>query len=120
MKIFDSSPGIILRHPSRRRTIVAGATAAAACLALGAALFYQHTTYSAQLAKANHDLVVSQAEVRQLRANLASTSLKLGAAAANVRSCANSLDVETSKVAAFARQAGACEVIRQKLHLASP
>jgi len=42
---------------------------------------------------------------------------KLDAAGSSINSCTGNLAAETSKVAAFAKQAAACEVIRQKLHL---
>jgi hypothetical protein len=117
MKIFDSSPGITLERPSRRRRIVAIAAAVAVCLALAGALVYQHKVHSAELAKVNGDLAASRADVTKLQGDLAATKEKLDAATLSVNSCASNLSAETSKVAAFAKQAAACEVIRNKLHV---
>jgi septal ring factor EnvC (AmiA/AmiB activator) len=117
MKIFDSSPGITLERPSRRRRIAAIAAAVTVCLALAGALVYQHKAHSSELAKVNGDLAASRAEVARLQGDLAATKGKLDAATLNIDSCASNLTAETSKVAAFAKQAAACEVIRNKLHV---
>jgi septal ring factor EnvC (AmiA/AmiB activator) len=117
MKIFDSSPGITLERPSRRRSVAATVAGVAVCLALAAAMAYQHSSYSARLARVSRDLAASRAEVGHLQANLAATKEKLDAAALNIGSCASNLNAETSKIAAFAKQAAACEVIRNKLHV---
>jgi len=117
MKIFDSSPDITLERPRRRRTIAAVAAGVAVCIALAGALLYQQKTSAAELAKMNNALASARAEAGQLRTDLARTKEKLDAASAGINTCASKLGVETSKVAAFAKQAAACEVIRTKLHV---
>jgi peptidoglycan hydrolase CwlO-like protein len=117
VKIFDPSPAITLARPRRRRIIIIAVAGIATCLALAAALFYQHKTYSARLNQANRELTASQTEVKQLRTRLASMQGKLGAAVSESRTCASNLDAETSKVAAFAMQAAACARIQAALHV---
>lgn len=117
MKIFDPSSGITLERPRRRRTVIASATGMAICLALGAALFEQHEILSARLEKASRVLASSQAKASQLQAALVSTQAKLDAATVTINRCASRASAETSKLAAFAKQAAACELIREKLHL---
>jgi len=117
MKIFDPSPAITLERPRRLRAIIAGATGVALCLALGAALFEQHETLSTRLAKVSRDLASSQARASQLQADLVSTQAKLDAATVTINRCATRANADTSKLAAFAKQAAACELIREKLHL---
>lgn len=117
MKIFDSSPGITLERPRRRRVVAAIVVGVMAVLALADALVYQQNAHADQLAKVNGELAASQAEVTRLQTNLTATREKLDAATLNVGSCASNLNAETSKVAAFAKQAAACEVIRNKLHV---
>jgi septal ring factor EnvC (AmiA/AmiB activator) len=117
MKIFDSSPEIALQRPRRWRTIVAFTLAAAICLALAVALFNQRTMYAAQLERAKLDLTAEQGNVKNLRKEVAEMKEKLDATEPKINSCASNLAIETSKVAAFAKQAAACEVIRTKLKL---
>lgn len=117
MKVFDSSPGLTIEQPRRRWTAVALAIACVTCVALGGGLFYQHTSYQGQLEKANQDLATARANVAELQTKLTSMTGKLDAAGSSINSCTGNLAAETSKVAAFAKQAAACEVIRQKLHL---
>jgi septal ring factor EnvC (AmiA/AmiB activator) len=116
VKIFDPSPAITLEAPRRRRVPIASTLGVAVCRALAGVMYYQHAAYSTQLAQAHHDLKASRAEVRQLRTSLTSTRGQLDAARSNINRCAASLDAEVSKVAAFSKQAAACEVIREKLH----
>lgn len=117
MKIFDSSPEIALQRPRRWRTIAAFTLTAAICIALAVALFNQRTTYTADLARVKLDLTAEQGKVKGLRTELAEMKEKLDAAGPRINSCTSNLALETSKVAAFAKQAAACEVIRTKLKL---
>jgi type VI protein secretion system component VasK len=118
MKIFDSSPEIKLAQPRRRWALIAAAAATGAVvLALGGALVYQYQHFTAQLEKAKGELTTARAESAQLRTKLTDVKEKLDATTTESSSCSSNLAAETSKVAAFAKQAAACEVIRNQLNL---
>jgi F0F1-type ATP synthase membrane subunit b/b' len=117
MKIFDSAPELKLARPRRRWVIAAVVATGAVVLALGGALLYQHLHFTAQLEKAKRDLTTAQAEATQLRTELTGAKQKLDGTKAEANSCSSNLAAETSKVAAFAKQAAACEVIRNQLNL---
>lgn len=117
MKIFDSSPGIHLERPRRRRTIAVVVAGALLYLVLGGALVYQHMHHADQLATASRELAATRSEATRLQARLTAAREELDATAANEKHCSGSLHAETAKIAAFAKQAAACEIIRTRLHL---
>lgn len=117
MKIFDSSPDLTLQRPRRRRTILAVVAGAAICIALVIAIFHQRGTYSTQLEQMQSKLTAAQENVKALQGEVDGMKEKLDAAGTSINSCISNLASETSKVAAFAKQAAACEVIRTKLNL---
>lgn len=116
MQTLEPSPHITLNRPRRRRAIAAMLAGVATCLALAAALAYQHNTWSAKLSKTSRELAAAREEAGQLRASLAKTRADLDATRSDAANCAGSLHAVTAKVGAFAKQAAACESIRSKLH----
>lgn len=115
MKIFDSTPGIILNRPGRRRQFTIAAAALVFCVAWASSLAYQRHIYLAKLAAVTEKLEQSGAQSSALRSDLASAQERLGASTFKEQHCSGELAATTVKIDAFAKQAAACEVIRLKL-----
>jgi hypothetical protein len=117
MKIFDSAPAIRLEQARPRWPIITAVAGITISLALAAMMAYQSNTHAIHVAKMNDDLAASKGEVTKLKAALAATKEKLDVTNSKINICTSNLTVELSKVSAFAKQAGACESLRNKLHL---
>lgn len=117
MKIFDSAPGIALEQPSRRWTIASAVVGVATFSLLVGIVCYQNAMHTAQLKTVSTELAAAKDEVTRLNAALAEAKQNLDATQLKINTCASTLNAEASKVSAFAKQAAACEVIRNKIHL---
>lgn len=117
MKIFGVSPDIALKRPHGMRTIVAAAVTTVVLIALAVALRHQRDALSLKLGAVNSELASSKREAAILQAELSGLKKKLDTATTHSNTCTGNLGAETSKVAAFAKQAAACETIRTQLHL---
>ena len=117
MKIFGTAQNIALKRPHRTRAIAAAALATIVLIALAVMLRHQRDALTIQLGAVKNELASSKGEVRTLQAELSRLKIKLDTAATRTSICTSNLGTEQSKVAAFAKQAAACETIRTQLHL---
>lgn len=117
MKIFGTSADIALKRPRRTRAVIAVTISTIVLIALAVMLRHQRDSLSIQLGMVKNELASSKGEVRTLQAELSRLKIKLDSAATHTSTCTGNLEAEQSKVAAFAKQAAACETIRTQLHL---
>jgi hypothetical protein len=114
MKIFDSSPAILLGRPGHGRRVALGAAGGLLLALAGWAFWHQQATFTTQLAQAGQRLAAANGEAAKLRESLNKTQEKLDAATAGANTCSVTLAAESAKIGAFAKQAAACELIRKK------
>lgn len=117
MKIFDAFPGIVLQKPRRPWLAVLAVLALACCAVFAGLMAWQKGQYAAQVTQVSGDLAAAREEVRRLKTEVADANEKLTTKQHSLETCSGNLVTETAKIGAFAKQAAACESIRNKLKL---
>lgn len=117
MKIFDAFPGIVLQKPRRPWLAVLALLALVCCAAFAGLMAWQKAQYAEQVTKVSGDLAASREEIKRLKAEVADANEKVTAKQHSLETCSGNLVTETAKIGAFAKQAAACESIRNKLKL---
>jgi hypothetical protein len=116
MKIFDSSPGILLKRPMPWRKIAVAILSAVLFVSLGAYTWYQQRSAEERYKAVTQELAAVKAEAKDLKEKLAVSSAKIGDLSSTSNVCTQSLQAEINKTGAFAKQAAVCETLRLKLN----
>jgi hypothetical protein len=115
MKIFDAHPEIRIEKPRRLFMLLGLIATGLACAILAVLLVAANSGHATAL----NAVKVQQAELgrenARLKGELASAKIELKKQAAFASTCSSNLNDVTSKTTAFAKQAAACEVIRNSL-----